>query len=479
MNTSKSIAKNTIVLCVSQIVSMLSGIVFVYFAARYLGREGIGQYTLAFSYLIIFQTFSQVGIGELLIREVARHKEEVNRYIPNAIFIRLIFSVIAFLLLVLIMRLTGYSHKTTLVISIIGLSLIPAAATTVYTWVLIGFEKMEYIAISTISTGILKIMIGVPLLLMGYSIIAIAVMFLLLNVLSMVLELLFVKRNVARTRPKFSLDYKFSMYLLKSALPFIFISIFVVIFNRIDTVMLSKMKGIVEVGIYGAAYKFLGFFQMATGSFNVSIYPVLSKFFQSSRYSFNNVIQKSLKFELIILLPSVVLCFIFADKIILLFYGKKFVDSILVLKILVLAAIPFCLNYTFSRAVISSNNQRVTVRIAGINVIANILLNFLLIPRYGAAGAAFATLVTFSTACIQNYTFVSRNVYRVNLRKVIRKPLLALALMTVLANSLRNINAAIVLALSIILYSSLLFLLKALSKEDIQLFKRVLSRRVT
>lgn len=477
MDTSKSIAKNTIALYISQIISMLSGIVFVFFAARYLGREGIGQYMLAFSYLVIFQTFSQFGLGELLIREIARHKQEVNQYILNAIFIRLVFSIIAFLALLLMIRFAGYSHKTTLVILIIGSSLIPAAGTTVYTWILIGFEKMGYIAITTIVTSILKITIGVPLLLMGYSVIAIAVMFLLLNVLSMIIELFFVNRNVARIMPKFSFDYKFSVNLLRSALPFVFISIFVVIFNRIDKVMLSKMKDIIEVGIYGAAYKFLGFFQTAAGSFNVSIYPVLSKFFQSSRDSFNNVVQKSLKYELIILLPLVVLCFIFADKIILLFYGKKFIGSIVVLKILVLAAIPFTLNYTFSRAVLSSNNQRVTVRIAGVNVIANVLLNFLLIPRYGAAGAAFATLVTFSTACVQNYVFVSRNVCNVELLKAIGKPGLAVVLITVLAMSIRNINAIIVVLLSLITYVGLLVVLRALSREDIYLFKRVLLRK--
>ena len=78
---------------------------------------------LAFSYLAIFQVLSQFGLTKLLVRNIARNKQDVSKYITSALVITSLLSVVAFVLMWLEVRSSGYPFETSLTILIIGLSL--------------------------------------------------------------------------------------------------------------------------------------------------------------------------------------------------------------------------------------------------------------------------------------------------------------------------------------------------------------------
>jgi O-antigen/teichoic acid export membrane protein len=479
MNNLQNILKNTLVIYISQAISHLMNFLLIIIIARYLGTDGLGQFTLAFSYLIIFQTLSQFGLGEFLIREISRDKENFNKYFLNAVVIRIAISLIVLLFLNFLLYLMNYPHEVTRAILILCFCLIPNAISQVCETSFKAFEKMEYNAIVALLTSFLKTTIGIMLITSGGGIVGIAFMFLMIAVFSLCLDLFFLFRNIIKPKLLINFSYNFVKHLLKNSSLFFLISVLVIIFYRIDIIMLSKMSEISEIGKYGASYRFLKLFFGAAGSFNIALYPVLSKLFISSKETFDNIYENSIKYELIIILPIVILFYFFSDEILIFTYGDKFIHSSAVFKILILTAIPFSINYTFAHVILASNNQGITFRVATINAILNIFLNYLLIPRYGACGAAIATLTTFTIAAIQNYIFIHANLCRISLLQIFVKPIFVASLVSlIILLLLKQINVILIISITLSLYVVLLAKMKLITKYDVQVIKKTLRAEV-
>jgi len=469
----KRIVSNTSIMYFSQGFGLIAQFIFVIFTSRYLGTSGIGQYYLAGSFLAILSVISRFGFGEFLVREIARNKNDVNKYFINTVIIRLVSAILFLILFLSLLRFFNYSFETNLVILIICISLVPLSITSTCQSVYQAYEKMKYIAYLEILTSIIRIAVGIPLLLNGYGIIHIAFLCLILSFISLIASLYILSHYISK--PKIFFDITFTTKLLKQVSPFFIISIFVTIFYKIDIIMLSKLIGTHAVGIYGAAHKFLVILMVAVSSYNISIYPILSSLFKDSKIKFFDIFEKTLKYEIMLIVPVVVLFVLFSDKIVLLVFGDEFIDSIIVLKVIIISVIPYSANYTFSRAILASNNQRITLRVTGFNVIANIALNFILIPYYGALGAAVATLITLSIAAIQNFIFIQKNICRINLFKIIIKPLLSITSgIFIFVLLLGQVSPIILSFLLIFSYLLFLFITKSIQLNDIRTIRRML-----
>ena len=86
----------------------------------------------------------------------------------------------------------------------------------------------------------------------------------------------------------------------------------------------------------------------------------------------------------------------------------KVVASSEVFQLLILGIIPMSINYCFGTLITASGNMKVLNRIAFVSLLLNIILNFILIPKYGAYGAAMASLVTQSASGIGQVIFTLR-----------------------------------------------------------------------
>ena len=124
MNTVKKIAKNTIFLFVAEIISKICLFLLVMFIARKLGDVELGKYSFAISFGFLFTILANFGLDELIIRNVAREKEKVSKYINNISVIKFFLSLIAFFFLVLIINLLKYPSDIKILVYIFGLSLI-------------------------------------------------------------------------------------------------------------------------------------------------------------------------------------------------------------------------------------------------------------------------------------------------------------------------------------------------------------------
>src|SRR4030043_1053321 len=112
MSVVRRIVKNSSALFIAQIVSSSVSLIFGVVLARVLGDTVFGKFAFALAFTEIFSIFSSLGYNTLLIREVSRDKTQVNKYVNNIFYFRVVFSLILYVLIIITINLMQYPDDT-------------------------------------------------------------------------------------------------------------------------------------------------------------------------------------------------------------------------------------------------------------------------------------------------------------------------------------------------------------------------------
>ena len=392
MSRVRTLAKNTTILLIANIVSYLLGFFTTLYTARYLGVEGFGILSLALSLTGIFGVFTDLGLSTLTTREVSRNKSLAGKYIANTAIIKVILAFLTFGLIALVVYIIGYPKTVTTVVYLITLSVIVGAFSGIFNSIFQAFEKMEYMSLTIILNAAIMLIGILTVIYYGLSIIALSSVYLFSSLI--VLVLTFTIYSWKFFLPKIHVDLKFWKPTLKQSLLFGISSILVVIYFFIDSVMLSIMVNNSAVGIYNAAYKLIFVLLFIPGVFITSIFPVMSQHFESAKNLLKIEYEKSVKYLFVIAMFLFINILIFSDKIIIIIYGEGYTASILALQVLIFVLPLIFITSLFGNILGAINKQRILLLVTGANALLNIILNLILIPKFSYIGASFATVAT-------------------------------------------------------------------------------------
>jgi O-antigen/teichoic acid export membrane protein len=482
MNTVQRIAKNTCILLAANIISRILSFFYIMYTARYLGAEGFGILSFALAFTGIFGVFADLGLGQLTIREVTRDKSLVGKYLVNISMMKLILVTITFGLIALTINLLGYPGGAIKVVYLVALSVILGAFTGMLNSIFQAFERMEYHSLGQILNSFLMLVGVIFAIKYSFSIVGFAFLYFIVSLIVLGYSLLvlrwkFFNSSLAWAPLKVGIDWSFWKSTIKEALPFGLAAIFTTIYFWIDTVMLSLMKGDDVVGWYNAAYRLIFVLMLIPTAVVSSIFPVISRLYVSSKNSVRLAYEISFKYLLIIGLPIAVGTTILADRIILLIYGKEFSHSIIALQILIWVALLMFLTYLLGNTLGAVDKQRKVLQVTGIGAVVNVVLNLLLIPRLSYVGASIVTVATEGVVFVLLFYFVSKYLHRIPLPKYIMKPLLASSIMGVSVFYLEEISLLGSIPIAIFIYFTVLYFIRTISQEDINLFMQISGRR--
>jgi len=185
--------------------------------------------------------------------------------------------------------------------------------------------------------------------------------------------------------------------LLREALPLLFVSLFTLIYFRIDTLMLSFMMKDYAVGIYSAAYKLMEGAILVPAAFMTAFFPGLARAAREGTQAF----RAKVKIALFILgglgVTLAAVLGLGADWIIPFFWGPNYFESVTLLRILAASLLVIHFNYLVTQSAVALNAERTYGIVVVVAAFLNVFLNLWLIPRYGAVGAAATTLMTEMT----------------------------------------------------------------------------------
>jgi len=464
MSTVKTVAKNSLMQVSSTIVTKTLSLIFIIFVARYLGDIGFGKYSFVFAFLSFFTVFTTFGMNSLIIREVAKDKSKSSAFLVNSAVLKSFLSLASWSVIIILIAILKKGPEINLGIIIIGLSLLPNSIVSSFKAVFSAYEKMEYNTLIDILFRTIIVGLGLSIIFYNLGLIPLFSVSLFTSILIFFVSIYIYNNKIGKI--KIEIDYNICRYLLKTSYAFALTGVFVAIYHRIDTVMLSIMKGDATVGWYSAAYGLTESFLFIPAAISLAVFPVLSRLYAESRESFNLVYRNSFKLLLLFALPVGMGVTILAERIIPLIYKPEFNNSIIALRVLIWAAAFIFLNTIMSSMLYSANKQKVVAMITAGLVILNIGLNYLFIPRYSYVGASWTTVVTEMLAFIYCYHFISKNICKIKIANLFFKSLIATLIMGFFLYRFKGLNLFLISILAGCLYTFILILLRAFTRED-------------
>lgn len=404
LNLSQRIAKNTTYAIIGNVIFRLINFFIVLSLARYLGKELFGYYGFIFAYLAIFEEIIQFGLIHILVREISRDRTKAALFLGNALILRFFIVLLCMIISWLIAFLLNYSINIRLLIFIASFSLF-IGVRTIFEVIFRVDLKMQYPALESIirasSYGLL-ILLAVYLKLSLHTVI-------IFNILSGIMGLVFlVSFSWKSLRPKLQFNPKIAAYLLKQSSPLMLSSIFLILYYRIDVIMLSKMKTFVDIGYYTASTRLvesLGIFPVTLIN---SIFPIISEAFKANKEVFQKICRKVFVIIFAIVLPSCILTSLFSTQVISFLYGNEFLPSYPALRILVWSNCFIFIMFLSTYMLIAIEKQAVNTVISLLMVITNVILNLLLIPRFSFVGSSIAVLISAGMGCFLAWGYLFR-----------------------------------------------------------------------
>lgn len=475
MNIIQKITKNIEFSAVSQIIGAILAFILIIYVARFLGETQFGDYSFAISFTSLFVIFADIGINQLIIREIARDKNLTSEYITNVSLIKIVLSVITFGLIALTINLLDYPQYVIYLVYLFGIYTLLDSFAQIFMSIFQAFERMEYVAIITIVTKIVLTVLALYLLILGYELIELAYAYITVGLIEVVLSVLISIKKIAK--PIIKLNFSLWKQLTIRSIPFGLNTLFGMMFFRLDSILLSILKNNTAVGIYSAAYNpLLAIGSMLSTIIISALYPVMSRYYVSSKASLERFTIFSSKYMAIIGFPIAIGSFVLSSKFIGLLYGNQFSQSIIAFQILALF-IPIRLISSITGTLLTSiNKQGIRTFSVVLSVTFNILLNLILIPCLSYIGASISTVLSEIFLYFLFIYYINQYYHKLRLYTHYLKPFLASIAMGLVLFYLKEVNLFLIIIIAVVIYFAILVLLKTFTNEDINMFKQIIGK---
>jgi len=428
MSLTRKVAFNTIIQIVGKVVTTGISLVLIAALTRYLGVAGFGQYTTAFAYVAFFAVFADFGFFWIFVREIANPKTDVSYAASNILTLRTFLGVIIYGLAFLVSFLIPQYADLRWGIGITALASLFLALNSTYVGVFQNKLKMERAALTDIIGRVIILILTLYFIKLNLGLNAVLWAYTLGNIVNLAASY-YLGREFVHFKPSFDFEYWKKIFL--QALPMGIVLILNMIYFKIDTLMLSLMKGPIDVGIYGPPYKVLEILLFVPSIFMGNVFPILTRYIHTKDSRVYPAFQKSFEFMVLLAFPVVLGVIFTASDIIRIVAGKEFTiaqtiapifnlpaTSVLTLQILIIAVGISFFSHLFGYFVIALGKQSKMVLPNIILVIVNVGLNLLIIPKFSYIGAAITTVITEILVAFFSW-WVVRQIFEIKLRLAI------------------------------------------------------------
>jgi O-antigen/teichoic acid export membrane protein len=370
-------------------VSLFVGIYIV----RYLGPEKYGLLSYTMSFVWIFSALLDLGHREIIVRELVLYPEQRNVILGSAILLRLSGAVFLVSGVAIGLQLVDNDEQTSLMIVIIALGM------AFQSWELIDYYfqsqvQSKYTAWAQTVQLIVASLIKIYLIIWQAPLIYFAAIFSLEYVITAALFLIMYKWQVG-SFPIRNCNLKYAKQMLKNSFPLLLTGTAILIYMKIDQVMLKELVGTETVGTYAAAVKLCEVWYHIPVLIAVSLYPAIIGVKDKDPALYHAQLQKLYTLLVWVALVLAIPITFLADWIIYILYGNEYIESVIILKIYVWAGIFVSMSLANNKWMVIENFQNYILLTTLLGMSSNIIFNVILIPSYGAPGAAVATLISY------------------------------------------------------------------------------------
>ncbi len=468
-NVSRRIIRNTLALGWSQISLFLLGAGLIIYLSRRFGDQGLGEYSLVLAYVGVLTTLSNLGLGTLIVRDVARDRSLALPYVRNFLGLRITSSMVVVTVAIAGAMILKLPPDAILSIAIYSVAAAVAALTDVLASVLAAFENFAKSSAITVMERSATSAIGILVIWLGGRIVELMTLFLAASLLSFAFHRRVVRGYGLHLRPSF--EGRAWKEGLGRSWPWAVGPLLAAIMFQADTLILSITQGSSASGTYNAAYRLALLLGVVPAAFVNAIFPAMANLRANSVEAMKVLFDKSIKLLTIVAAPLALTLSLAARELIGLVYGSGFRASADPLALLVWAQALLFLNVLFSAMINVLDRQVRGLWVVGVAAALNVTANIYLIPLYGIMGAAAVSVATQAVGLIASVVLLREFLGLGHFRYVTQAGIACLPALTM--HVLLPGNPLVPLA-GLILYTGVLPLTRAVNREDMRLVRSVL-----
>jgi O-antigen/teichoic acid export membrane protein len=479
------VARNSIAPIVLNLFNRGIDFAFAFIMLRLLGPELAGAYFYAGVIFVWFDIFTNFGLNLFLTREVARDRSRAREVFLNTSVMRggLIGLGIPMLLAFLWLRQNTVSPplgpETLIAIGLLYIGLLPGSLSIGFTALFYAFERAEMpAAVSTVAT-INKAVLGVVVLLGGGSIIGLAAVSIITNLLTLGILAWNGRHMLARSATPARVHWSLIRRMANQSWPLMLNHFLATIFFQIDVILIEAFHGAYMVGQYQIAYKWVAALNVIPAFFTQAMLPILSRQAHTDREALRRNYILALKLLISVALPTAVIFTLLAYPLTALLGGAQYLPDGAIATQIMIWSIPIGWMNSFTQyMLVALDLQR---RIMGAFVLGvgfNIVSNLLLIPQFGYQAAAFTTILSEAVLFVPFYLLLRKSIGDLPWFSMLWRPLAATALMigaVTLGGLVHPLFAAVV---GSGVYIAAWWFLRALNAEEWALLSPLLPGRI-
>lgn len=376
-----------------QIYSMVLSLVVGALSARYLGPSNYGLLNYGASIISFFTIISRLGIDGVIINEMLKKPEKKGSYLGSALIMRLLTSIASLFVIMAIIRVIAPGNTDLYIVTLFqSFAIIIQTYEVVTYWFQLNL-KMKYVSIATMialtATAVWRVTLLATESTVYFFALSASVQYLVCGI---VVVLFFIKQKEKEFKLSWNtIDAKF---LLGNSYHFIISGIAVTFYMQIDKIMIGKMISSEAVGIYTAATTVAALWEFVPNALVSSARPIIIEEQGRNKQLYLKRFQQLLAGITVLFVSVSVAMMIFGRLAVLILYGKKYIDAVVPLCILIWSTGFAMIGTARGVWIVAEGLNRYTKYYVFIGAGVNFVLNFFFIRSWGIIGAAITTLIS-------------------------------------------------------------------------------------
>lgn len=400
----KDILNNSGWLFFDKAIRAVLGLFVGAWVARYLGPSQFGELSYYLALIAIFQSITTLGMDGIVVREIAKSPALANTILGTVFRMRFLAGIFCWFCVLLGFGLVDSENQEGLwILGIVGASLIFQSGDVVDLWFQ-GKSQNKRGVYAKLSAYLIANAIKVALIVLGAELMAFAIIAALeaaLVALAMGISYAFYP-----SKNKWLHNWKLAKQLIVESWPYLISGISIMIYMRIDQVMIKEMLGEHQLGLFSAALPFASIWNVIPVTICAVLLPYMTRKKQESSEHFDRYLLYIFRSFWVIALGLILLINVFSHWLITQFYGEAYQEAISVLNIYIITLIPVFLGVGQNIWIINEGKSHLVLIQTVVGGISSVLLNLLFLPIWGIEGAAIAAVTSyFISAVIMNFIF--------------------------------------------------------------------------
>ncbi len=389
MSLAKKVALNTSLDVVGRVFQLLISSISIIILTRYLGPEGYGFYALILAFIGMFSDISGLGINMTIARQIPNQIKRIGQIFSNALSLKIFTSTAIFGLAVIIGVLIYPQADLRTGIVLAGLSSFFLSIQAVYKPIFqIKLRLKNFVLADIISraAGFALLLLFVYL---GYGLNYLIATLTISSIINFILTDLFARKLI---NFKIRINLEGWRRLIGQAFFVALVVILAGLSQKIATVIISKVLGAQEVGIFELALRPILIIH-GVGLLSVGlIYPIIAKLLKQSREKLYQIISQTNYYFQYAGIILALITFFLSQEIVLILGGTEFLEASLVLKILSGALLLRFLALSYQNLSIAKHKEKQVILCYLLGITVIVLGTIFLAPIYGVLGAAWSFL---------------------------------------------------------------------------------------